>query len=339
MNKKLIVIMAAILAVVCVFTACKKNKPTPSGTDASNTTSSKYVETLAVSETQYQFVTNADGSFVTVAVTDADGVTHYYMQGIRGAAATSSSTVPPATVTVTDAQGEPVMVTDAEGQSVVATETDPAATQAQQTPSTPAVPAENTELIPIATNETVDKFIDILNSGKFGLYGKMTSEGESIPITFIKNGSDVRMSAEMSGISMDMASIDGTMYLISNEKKSYIELTDSIMSTLGLDIGELELDFGEVASGNELIEDDGEYNGKAVKIYTSTAPDGILKFYVDGDKLVKIEMYDLEGICHTMIETEKVRGDITAADIEIPADYEKKSYVSFIADLMGNIDS
>ncbi|MBR5428558.1 MAG: hypothetical protein IK118_09440 [Clostridia bacterium] len=329
MNKKLIVVMAVVLAVVCAFTACKNKKPeTTTNPVDSNVTTDKYVETLAVSETQYQFVTNADGSFVTVAVTDADGVTHYYMQGVRPGTVPDSS-AEPATVTVTDAQGEPVLVTDDAGQSVVATET--------VAPTAPAATPENTELIPIARNDTVDKFVDTLNSGKFGIYGKMTSEGESIPIAFVKNGDDVRMSAEMSGISMDMASIGGKMYLVSNEKKSYIELTDSIMDTLGLDISQLDLEFGQVATGNELIEDDGEYNGKAVKVYTSTAPDGILKFYVDGDDIQKIEMYDLQGICHTMIETSQVRSDISAADIEIPADYEKKSYVSFIADLMGNL--
>ncbi|MBQ6021074.1 MAG: hypothetical protein IJL26_12955 [Clostridia bacterium] len=331
MSKKLIVLLAVALALVCVFTACKSKGETndPTGSDPGQSTA-KYVETIAVSETQYQFVTNADGSFVTVAVTDADGVTHYYLQGVKAGAADPSGAEAPATVTVTDAQGEPVMVTDVEGQSVVATETVPAAAASD-------APVQNTELIPIAKSAIVDQFVDMLNGGRFGIYGKMTSEGESIPITFLKNGDDIRMSAEMSGIALDMASIGGKMYLISNERKSYIELTDSIMDTLGLDISQLDLDFGEVATGNELVEDDGQYNGKAVKIYTSTAPEGILKFYVDGDKIAKIEMYDLEGICHTMIETSNVRGDITAADIAIPGDFEKKSYVSFIADIMGDM--
>ena len=332
MNKKLIVILAVVLACVCAFTACKRTpKKTDGETGVTGNVSATDLVTYGVSETQYQYMTAADGSFVTVAATDANGVTHYYLQAVRPGSATSDS-AEPATVTVTDAQGEPVMVTDAEGVSVVATETVPAAPSQD-----PAAPAENTELVPIADNSVVNKFIDTLNSGRFGIYGTMSSDGETIPITFIKNGDDVRMSAELSGVALDMASIGGTIFLVSNEKKSYIELTESIMNTLGLDVNDLNLDFGTVKSGNELVEGDGEYKGKTVKTYTSTAPEGIMKFYVDGENLEKIEMYDLQGNCTTIIETDNVRGDITAADIAIPEDYEKKSYVSFIADLMGDM--
>lgn len=340
MNKKLVVLLAVVLAFACVFTACNNNKKDPGKANVTEggLTSLTTLVTYAVSETQYQYITGTDGAPVTVAVTDADGATHYYIQAVKpDEQSAQSSTEAPATVTVTDAQGEPVMVTNVEGSSVIATETVP--TTAGSTPSAPA--AANTELVPVTENKAVDRFIDMLNSGTFGIYGTMSSDGETIPMTFIKDGSDVRMSAQLSGIEMDLASLDGKIYLISNSKKSYIEMTDSIMNSLGLDLDDMSLDFGQISNSGGLVEDDAQYNGKAVKTYTSTSQEGFMKFYVDNDDLVKLEMYDPQGRCTTMIEPTQIKGkdQLTAADLAIPEDYEKKSYVSFIADIMGDMEN
>lgn len=341
MNKKLVVLLAVVLALACVFTACNNNKkkPTKTGRESGLTSTSTLV-TYGVSETQYQYVTGSDGNVVTVAVTDANGETHFYIQAVKPGAQGVQATEAPATVTVTDAQGEPVMVTNVQGSSVVATETVPAPSGSAPSGNAPssAQPA-STELIPITDNKVVDKFIDILNSGRFSISGKMSADNETIPMSFVKNGNDIRMSAELSGIQMDMASVGGKMYLISNEKKSYIELTDSIMTSLDLDPSDLKLEFGQVTDTNNLVENDGEYNGKAVKTYTSRSPEGSMMFYIDNDDLVKLEMYDTQGRCTTIIEPDQIRGDITAADVAIPKDYEKKSYVSFIADIMGEMEN
>ena len=104
-----------------------------------------------------------------------------------------------------------------------------------------------------ANDSAVPAFIETLNSGRFLLRGTMRdyTDGETIPITFMKSDENIRMSAELSGIALDMAQIDGTIYLISSGKKSYIEMTESIMNTLGLDPDDLDLDFGEIDEGGD----------------------------------------------------------------------------------------
>ena len=317
-NKKILAAGAGVLAIVCALTSCTTKGKKNNGEDGA-TTAKDHLETYAVSQTQYQYLTDANGANVTVAVTDAEGNTHYYLQMVKPGTANPADPTAAAPETIVDESGNIVTVTNPEGE--------------------PAGDAP-VSYVQVATNDTVSKAIDILNGESFGLYGTMKTDGETVPMAFIKRGKDIRMTAKMQGISLDLAVLGGTKYLISTTKKSYIELTDTVASTLGLDMSDLNLDFSAAkGDGGQMVEDAAQYNGKQVQVFTSAGSDNIMKFYVDGDKVVKIEFYDMNGVCSTLIETDEIRGDITAADIEIPADYEKKSYLSFIADIMGDIES
>lgn len=191
-----------------------------------------------------------------------------------------------------------------------------------------------------ANDSAVPAFIETLNSGRFLLRGTMRdyTGGETIPITFMKSDENIRMSAELSGIALDMAQIDGTLYLISSGKKSYIEMTESIMNTLGLDPDDLDLDFGEVDEGGDPDWTQREYDGRTVECCIITTEVGILEFYVENGTVLMLRLLDPSGVCHTEIDVEEFRGGVTQEEIAIPADYEKKSYVSFIADIMGDTE-
>ncbi|MBQ6019072.1 MAG: dockerin type I repeat-containing protein [Clostridia bacterium] len=183
-------------------------------------------------------------------------------------------------------------------------------------------------------DRAVDDFIDILNSGNFVLAGEMTSEGETLPVTFMQADGNVRMSAEISGIAMDMAQLDGKTYLICTGKKSYAECTDYFMSMMGIDPSDLDLEIGTVDVECELDWTEREYGGKTVECAVTVSDEGILEFYIDGGNVVLIRMLDPEsGVCNTEIGIDEFRGGVTAADLAIPADYTKKGYVEFIADL------
>ena len=288
MKKRLAVVMALVLLCGCLFAACSNDdepSQTDEGTSASPVTS---VVPIAVSETEYLYATNPDGSYETVIATDAEGNTRTYLKGVR-----------------------------------------PAETNAD----TANEPAET--MFEISNSDVVSSFIEILNSGAFEMDGYITTEGEKMPLSFACCGTNVRMGTEIEGIALDFAIIDDVTYLISDNSKSYIELTDTIKNSLGFDDETISFDGFGTISNDATTHSEATYNGKAVDCYTATSAEGDIKFYVDGESLVKIEMYTPEGICTTMIETTLVRGGLTLADLQVPADYEKKSYVSFVADLMG----
>lgn len=259
------------------------------------TTETEFVKPIAVSHTQYLYATNPDGSYETVVATDAEGNTKTYLKGVKPA------------------------------------ETNAANSAAQE---------EDSALFEVATNPVLSSFTDILKSGNFEIQGYMTAEGEEkLPLSVLVCGSNnLRMGTELAGIAVSVVVADDTVYLVSDKTKSYIEMTDSITKSLGFDKNELVFDgFGNIGEKeSQAVRSDATYNGKAVDCYTTTAEDGsCIKFYIDGDKMVKFEMYEPNGVCTTMIETTVVRGGVTLDEVQIPADYTKKSYAAFVADLMG----
>lgn len=229
-----------------------------------------------------------------------------------------------------DGSFETVIATDAEGNTRTYLKgVRPAATDAASADD----PAET--MFEISNSDVVSSFIEILNSGAFEMDGYITTDGEKMPLSFSCYEKNVRMGTEIEGIALDFAIVDGVTYLISDNSKSYIELTDTIKRSLGFDDDSISFDGFGTISNDATVRSDATYNGKAVDCYTATSADGDIKFYVDGESLVKIEMYTPDGVCSTMIETTLVRGGLTLADLQVPADYEKKNYVAFVADLMG----
>lgn len=286
MKKKIAFAMACILACGCLFASCGSKEKKP-GKDGEGTSSpapfaNESVIPVTVSETQYMYATNADGSYETVVATDAEGNTHTYLKGIKA--------------------------------------------------GTASVP--DTQIFEIENSPVIKNFIDILNSGKFEMDGYITTDGEKMPLKFRTFGNDIRMGTEVSGIALDFALIGGTTYLISDKTKSYLELTESLKKTFGLKDEDMSFSgFGSI-SNDDTTKSSATYNGKQVDCFTASSKDGDIKFYVDGDTLVKIELYDLNGVCSTMIETTNIKGNLTADDLKLPSDYKKQSYVSFLGDVI-----
>ncbi|MBQ6019073.1 MAG: dockerin type I repeat-containing protein [Clostridia bacterium] len=183
-----------------------------------------------------------------------------------------------------------------------------------------------------ANEEALKYFFDGLGNGRFSLVGTMTSNGETDPIEFSKADDMIRMSTEMSGVRLSILSSGGILYLISDEKQSYIELDERIMKMLGLDLSALSLDFGEGDAG-AVGWAEREYEGKSVESAVSESPNGVVEFYADGGKIVLIRVFDETGACDSEIRVDSFRSDVTKAELELPADYKITTYTSFILGL------
>lgn len=195
-----------------------------------------------------------------------------------------------------------------------------------------------TQLFEQEENDVVGNFIEILNSGKFALDGYITTDGEKVPLTFSTYEKNLRMGTEISGISLDFAIIDNVTYLLSSKNKSYIELTEAIRKRFSLDDTPMTFDgFGEIKN-EQAIKSEATYNGKTVDCYSTPGPEGEVKFYVDGDKVVKLDVLDNTGVCTTMIEINSIQGNLPPEALQIPSDYTKKSYMQFIGDVIGGLD-
>lgn len=189
-----------------------------------------------------------------------------------------------------------------------------------------------------ANEQAIKDMVAGLNSGRFSLVGSMKSDGETVPMTFMLCDGAIRMRTEMSGIELDMAQLDGNMYLISTGNKTYIEMTEAVVNALGLDLGDLDMDIGQVDVDASVDWAEREYKGRTVECGITSNADGITEFYTEGGKVVQICVFDLNGVCNTEIGVDEFRTDVTRQELEIPADYKKVSFTAFLADMMGNID-
>lgn len=297
MKKKLAIAMALVMACGCIFASCSGKKK-PSGNGGTTAPAVASEVPVYVSERVYDYATNPDGSYETVIQTDVEGNTHTYLKGIKPAS-------PNAEEPAGDGNGQPAV--------------------------------EDTDLFEQSNSSVVSDFISALNSGRFRLDGYITTEGEKMPLSFAVYDENIRMGTEVEGIALDFASIDGVTYLLSAKNKTYIELTDSIKERLDLDTASLTFEgFGQIED-DKTVKTTATYNGKTVECYSADNTEGEVKFYVDGDQVVKIEVLDHSGVCTTMIEISTAEGGLSKEDLAIPSDYTKESYIQFIAGVIGDM--
>ena len=313
MKKKIIPVIALVLMLACALAACgNKNKDkTPANThpQAGEVTTASPI--IAVSETQYQYVTDANGEYETVIMTDAAGESHAYLKAVRS--------------------------TDVSGTQVSPTVTDNSGASA-------ALPAQ-TQIEIINDTTAVSDFVNMFKSGSFRLEGTMVSDGESVPMGIIVSGSDMRMKANMENTQFEIALINKKIYLINPEKKTYMEVGALLKSIVGIDesmfteMTDIFKNYGTI-SVDKLSKTSATYNGKTVDCYTTTplSDGGTNKFYVDNGKVVCIETYEASGVCTSKLDISIASGNVSASDVAISSGYTKSSMTSFMMDFAGSMD-
>ncbi len=337
-----VVLVLIIVAVLVIPKIKNKNKPEPDPETGSVTVSGDETtgDDAPVPATQaYSFVTDDNGANVTVEVTDDNGDTHYYYQAIDPSATNAAGEPDPVPATVTVAQDDPAVAPAAptspssgKNPTGAARTTAPAKTTAPSgaDPTRPTSPSSG------KGDDVVKNTMDILKSGTFALVGTMTTAGESLPMTMIKRGNDLRMASQFQDINIEIIVIGEKTYLISNQYKAYVEMTEAMRESLGMDaemfdFGEFGFDFN--LSSDQMEQGTAAYKGKQVKTYTAAVSDSTMVFFVDGSKVVKIEIGDGTD-ADSVIEINELRANVTDADFAIPEGYTQQSYVEFFANMM-----
>ena len=204
----------------------------------------------------------------------------------------------------------------------------PGVTQPQgQVPVTPetTAPAQPGEAVPpssevvIPNSAPASSEYDILKSGTFHMSGSMADKtGTSTPMEVAITPDSIYMLSDFSGVPMGMLIKDNKVYMIYPDKRSYLELSDSLMNMAGLDVAELtNSDSVNFGSYGKLEEADSVtqvvYNGRTCQVYHFKVDSGESRVYMDGTKLVRLASYDTNGKFITST-------DITAITSTVPAE-------------------
>lgn len=191
------------------------------------------------------------------------------------------------------------------------------------------------------SGQKYDNEYDILRSGNFHIKGTMTdNSGLTSPLEMAVTPNSIYMLSEFSeGVDIAVLLSNKKFYMIYPAKKAYMEMNESIMKTVGLDINAMlesgNVDFTAFGSLEEATKVTEElYNGSVCKVYQMDDPSGgTAKAYMNGDRLVRFASYSDEGYSSVM-DIYSISSSVPADRSAPPADYKAYSGVAGIFSFM-----
>lgn len=158
-------------------------------------------------------------------------------------------------------------------------------------------------------------YADMMKNNKYLMKYKMTSnfEGESIEIeaTVATSGDNMAVTSIAKGIKTTIISKGNKTYMVDHSEKMVIEIPQGSAQKNAKE-NEIETDgLTYVSSGAE--------DGLNYEKYSTT--NGVIKYYFDGKKLVKIAV-EIEGQTSVMNILE-MSNNVSDSMFEIPSDYQK----------------
>lgn len=176
--------------------------------------------------------------------------------------------------------------------------------------------------------------------------GMTDSSGALSPMEIAMTPSSMFVLSDFNGASMGILIKDNSVYMIYEDEKAYLELSDSIMQMAGLDINELtssgSIDFSSLGSLSEAQSvTQEEYNGRTCQVYHfENTESGEKRIYMDGTKLVRVAMYSASGKFVSATEIDSISSSVPAGKSSPPSDYKAYkgitgmiSFMTLIGDL------
>lgn len=187
--------------------------------------------------------------------------------------------------------------------------------------------------------EAFAEFINSLNNSNYYLGGKMNTNGEilNIGLMFCESGS--KISTDFEGLPVELAVVDGKIYMINTNKKTYMIFSQELAKQFDIDLSDFDnSDFvWEFSSPSSAEKSKAEINGKTVDCYTLGMGDGIAKVYFDGNTPKRIDKQSNDGKTVTIYEITDFRGNITKNDLLPSKEYKSQNMLSFMMDMMGEV--
>ncbi len=183
-------------------------------------------------------------------------------------------------------------------------------------------------------NETVE--IDAFMSGSYYMVFTTSSDSSESPVEFAISGSDFQMSMDMDGMAMSALYLDGQFYIINPDNSTYISMSETLMSTMGLDTSS----FSEVTEAFDMSDIDFtsvernvvSVDGEDMICYTYSASDVKMNFYLDGTDLVQIEFCDSAGNVTETVDLDDFSATIPDNMLTVSG-YTKSNLLSFFMDM------
>ena len=223
----------------------------------------------------------------------------------------------------------------------------------ENTTSTPVVEnttnapvLENTTNAPVVENTTNAPVVqtksdyDILRGGVFYCKGTMVDSAGTVPMEMAFSGNAVYVTAAIDGINVGMLFNDKDVYMINVDKKTYMEVGDTLLKTLEMDREEMlkSMDFGFASFGNLEEADEktaAQVNGAACDCYVFRNDNGSMThIYMNGNTLKGFASADSSGKVISANYIDYFTGEVPNYMIDPSVAFTKQNMVTFMAGLM-----
>lgn len=172
---------------------------------------------------------------------------------------------------------------------------DRTANSTAQKPQPSAASAAEKDSIFLSQKKTIEAFL----SGTFYMSSAMITDGESKMMNMAIRGKDFQTTMEAEGMTATIMYINSKIYFVNESAKTYIELSNVLMKTLGLDMSDIEGALSEINfSGYEFTNAkkfDAEVDGQKAECFMYYNAELSVSFYFIGEDLKKIDFGDAQG--------------------------------------------
>lgn len=169
------------------------------------------------------------------------------------------------------------------------------------------------------------------------IQGALYSGNVGDPLSMSFDGDNFEVLTNIDGTEISLMSLNGTMYMKRPALNQYVELTDTVLNTLGIDV--TEFDFRFATSDYESMKSklkgvyDISINGNPGVCYEYKTEEQTFRFYSEDGNLRQIEIYDADGTLVSQIAISYFSESIPGDQMTLKG-YTKTGFGTMFADMM-----
>ena len=187
---------------------------------------------------------------------------------------------------------------------------------------------------------------DYLHGGNFYLKGTMTdSYGQSVPLEMAVTADSLYMLSDFDGAAIGILINDDATYMIYPAGEAYLELSPAVMEAMGTSADDLissaDLDYSQYDLAKADATFTEKVNGVNCTVYVFNNSYGSIRFFMNGNKLVRFASYDAKGAPDVISDVSYITDQVPADKIDPPANYKGYkgltgmfSFVSLLGDMV-----
>lgn len=197
------------------------------------------------------------------------------------------------------------------------------------------------ETTTVKTNTAVDMDTDVINliqaffDCRFYIDGTMMADGSKSPIEMAIDGNDMHVYSEMDGMDVAIMNLDGKLYLMNPEKKTYAVIDEAFQKMMGIDENSFSFDFTKIKfdSKSPSSVTKVKYEGKDGVCYAYENSKNRIEFVAVDGEIVQIVQFEGTSTVKTIITLDEFSAEIPS-DMLTFKGYSKKNMISFVSDMM-----